>query len=93
MKRMKRVYDFGTGIPYTDEDLERLLVGITTVPNAGACMTCSWFTSYSTEICRGPITCIKWVDCGKCCPLTGRDSLIPFETCRYFLIDPLMAQG
>ena len=90
---MEDMYDFGTGIPYTDEDLERILAGITTVPNNGACYACRWFSPYSSEICQGPISCVKWAECGKCCPLTGRCSLVPFETCPHFQMDPLMSQA
>ena len=90
---MNEVFDYGTGVPYTHEDLEVLFRGETARRNGvPRCATCTWFDSTSCELCRGPVTCEKWVKCGKCCPLTGRTSLVEFETCPQFRVDLLMCQ-
>lgn len=88
---MEEVFDFGTGTPYTDDDLETLFTGQVPQMRANAsCAACNWFDPDSDELCRGPITCVKWMDCGKCCPLTGRLNLVEFEGCAHFQLDPLM---
>ncbi|OPY68848.1 MAG: hypothetical protein A4E57_01534 [Syntrophorhabdaceae bacterium PtaU1.Bin034] len=90
---MDEVFDYGTGVPYTYEDLEVLFAGKVTSRREGrGCSTCGWFDAASCELCRGPVTCSKWAECGKCCPLTGRVSLVEFETCPQFTIDPIMCQ-
>lgn len=90
---MNEVFDYGTGVPYTHEDLEALFSGepASREERAG-CDSCKWFDPASCELCHGPITCQKWAECGKCCPLTGRSSLVEFETCPQFMIDFLMCQ-
>jgi hypothetical protein len=89
---MEEVFDFGTGTPYTHEDLEILFRGQSAgVIKCNSCTACSWFDEDSEDLCRGPITCVKWMDCGKCCPLTGRLDLIEFERCTHFKVDPVMA--
>ena len=90
---MSEVFDYGTGVPYTHEDLEALFRGETASRKEGPnCDSCTWFDAASCELCRGPVTCEKWVGCGKCCPLTGRTSLVEFETCPQFRIDLFMCQ-
>ena len=89
---MEEVFDFGTGTPYTYEDIESLFGGrVSQVRKHPSCAVCVWFDPDSEELCQGPITCVKWIDCGKCCPLTGRVTLIDFEGCRHFRVDPVMA--
>ena len=90
---MNEVFDYGTGVPYTQEDLEALFWGETVSRRREpSCATCKWFDAASCELCGGPTTCIKWAECGKCCPLTGRTSLVEFETCPQFQVDPIMCQ-
>ncbi len=90
---MEEVFDYGTGVPYTLEDLEVLFAGRPACRNNGpTCGECGWFDASSTELCQGPVTCTKWVHCGKCCPLTGRTNLVGFEKCPQFEIDLIMAQ-
>jgi hypothetical protein len=89
---MDEVFDYGTGVPYTHEDLEVLFRGkVTRRTERPTCASCIWFDQASSELCRGPVTCAKWVDCGKCCPLTGRASLVEFESCPQFKVDLIMA--
>lgn len=88
---MSEVFDYGTGVPYTDEDLDVFFTGKVSRRRQGpSCAACSWFAAASSELCRGPVTCVKWAECGKCCGLTGRASLIDFETCPQFQVDPIM---
>jgi hypothetical protein len=90
---MAEVFDYGTGVPYTYEDLEALFTGKASMVCKNLnCASCTWFDPASSEICRGPATCVKWVECGRCCPLTGRTSLVDFETCPQFMADPIMCQ-
>jgi hypothetical protein len=90
---MVEVFDYGTGVPYTHEDLETLFRGKPAEVRKGPnCATCLWFDASSCELCQGPATCGKWAECGKCCPLTGRTSLVDFETCPQFVIDLIMSQ-
>lgn len=90
---MNEVFDYGTGVPYTHEDLEILFTGAVARRRGELnCSACSWFDAASCELCRGPATCIKWAECGKCCPLTGRTSLVDFETCPQFRVDMIMCQ-
>ncbi len=90
---MNEVFDYGTGVPYTHEDLETLFRGEPAQRRERPdCGSCHWFEAASYELCRGPVICQKWEECGKCCPLTGRASLIEFETCPQFRIDLLMCQ-
>lgn len=90
---MNEVFDYGTGVPYTHEDLEALFRGEPALRSERpGCGVCQWFDAASCELCRGPVTCEKWAECGKCCPLTGRISLVEFETCPQFRIDTLMCQ-
>jgi hypothetical protein len=90
---MNEVFDYGTGVPYTHEDLEVLFRGEITRRREGpSCSECWWFDAASCELCRGPATCAKWADCGKCCPLAGRTSLVEFETCPQFRADLIMCQ-
>jgi hypothetical protein len=93
VKKMAEVFDYGTGVPYTYEDLEALFKGeVIAIRKGPNCSKCSWFDAASCELCRGPATCMKWANCGKCCALTGRTSLIDFETCPQFVVDPIMCQ-
>jgi len=88
---MDEVFDYGTGVPYTHEDLEVLFRGkVTPHRDGSACCLCAWFDAASVELCLGPATCVKWAECAKCCPLTGRMPLIGFETCPQFRVDRLM---
>ena len=90
---MKEVFDYGTGVPYTHEDLEALFSGEAerrTVEQT--CFGCMWFDPASSELCQGPATCAKWAKCAKCCPLAGRASLVDFESCPQFEVDLIMAQ-
>ncbi len=90
---MEEIFDYGTGVPYTHEDLEALFDGKETKRREScSCSVCGWFDRGSDELCLGPATCVKWADCGKCCPLTGRTSLVEFETCPKFRVDPIMCQ-
>ncbi len=90
---MNEVFDYGTGVPYTHEDLETLFTGAVARRRKKLnCSACKWFDATSCELCRGPATCIKWAECGKCCPLTGRTSLVDFETCPQFRVDMIMCQ-
>jgi hypothetical protein len=90
---MDEVFDYGTGVPYTHEDLEVLFRGkVTRRIDGSACSLCAWFDAASVELCPGPATCVKWAECAKCCALTGRTSLVRFETCPQFQVDPLMCQ-
>jgi hypothetical protein len=90
---VNEVFDYGTGVPYTHEDLETLFSGEPVLVSEGSkCRSCRWFDAASCELCGGPVTCQKWADCGKCCPLTGRTSLVEFETCPQFRIDLIMSQ-
>jgi hypothetical protein len=90
---MNEVFDYGTGVPYTFEDLEVFFAGKETKRREGpSCWRCQWFDAASTELCRGPATCLKWAECGKCCGLTGRRLLVQFETCPQFKVDPIMCQ-
>jgi hypothetical protein len=90
---MNEVFDYGTGVPYTDDDLDTLFRGkVAKIRLIQSCANCIWFDVASCELCRGPVTCIKWSDCGKCCPLTGRTSLVDFETCPQFKVDQIMCQ-
>lgn len=91
---MNEVFDYGTGVPYTHEDLETLFRGepVRRKIEGPNCAACQWFDAASCELCRGPVTCQKWAECGKCCPLTGRTSLVEFETCPQFRIDLIMCQ-
>jgi len=89
---MSEVFDYGTGVPYTDEDLEALFRGkVARFKENPSCTFCPWYDIGSSELCRGPVTCTKWADCGKCCPLTGRTSLVEFETCPQFKVDLIMS--
>ena len=90
---MNEVFDYGTGVPYTHEDLEALFSGEAerrTVEQT--CFGCMWFDPASSELCQGPATCAKWAKCAKCCPLAGRASLVDFESCPQFKVDLIMAQ-
>jgi hypothetical protein len=90
---MNEVFDYGTGVPYTHEDLEALFSGEAerrTVEQT--CFGCMWFDPASSELCQGPATCAKWAKCAKCCPLAGRTSLVDFESCPQFEVDLIMAQ-
>ena len=90
---MNEVFDYGTGVPYTHEDLEALFSGEAerrTVEQT--CFGCMWFDPASSELCQGPATCAKWAKCAKCCPLAGRTSLVDFEGCPQFEVDLIMAQ-
>jgi hypothetical protein len=92
---MSEVFDYGTGVPYTHEDLETLFRGEPARRKKGRrpnCASCGWFDAASRELCRGPVTCQKWAECSKCCPLSGRISLVEFESCPQFRIDPTMCQ-
>jgi hypothetical protein len=90
---MNEVFDYGTGVPYTYEDLEVFFAGKQHQRREGpSCAACAWFDAASSELCQGPATCIKWAECGKCCPLTGRSSLVEFESCPQFRIDRIMCQ-
>ena len=90
---MEEVFDYGTGVPYTHEDLEILFGGKDASRSDGpTCGCCGWFDASSMELCRGPVTCAKWAECGKCCPLTGRATLVGFESCPQFKVDLIMAQ-
>ncbi len=90
---MEEVYDFGVGVPFTYEDLEIIFTGKQVKrKTASTCASCEWFDPDSSEICNGPVTCLKWAECAKCCSLTGRSTLVPFEECRHFEVDPIMAQ-
>ncbi|MGA3174661.1 MAG: hypothetical protein ABSE25_09605 [Syntrophorhabdales bacterium] len=90
---MEEVFDYGTGVPYTYEDLEVLFGGEVARREVGpTCHGCGWFDAASCELCQGPVTCAKWVQCGKCCPLTGRTNLVEFERCPQFVVDLIMAQ-
>jgi hypothetical protein len=90
---MDEVFDYGTGVPYTHEDLEALFRGEVERRKEGpTCAACNWFDAASCELCQGPATCVKWAKCGKCCPLDGRASLIEFERCPQFKVDLIMAQ-
>ncbi len=90
---MNEVFDYGTGLPYTHEDLEVLFGGKQATRNEGFnCSSCNWFDGSSSELCQGPATCVKWAECGKCCLLTGRSLLVDFETCPQFKIDLIMCQ-
>ena len=90
---MNEVFDYGTGVPYTHEDLEVLFRGEVERRNEGpTCSGCNWFDAASGELCQGPATCAKWAKCGKCCPLAGRASLVEFESCPQFEVDLIMAQ-
>jgi hypothetical protein len=91
---MNEVFDYGTGVPYTYEDLETLFLGeaVSKRREGPSCSGCPWFDASSCELCRGPVTCRKWADCGKCCALTGRASLVEFETCPHFRVDFIMCQ-
>ncbi len=93
MAPKNEVFDYGTGVPYTHEDLEILFGGrVERRKGEPRCSTCRWFDASSGELCRGPVSCIKWVGCSKCCPLTGRATLVEFETCPQFQVDPIMCQ-
>jgi hypothetical protein len=90
---MNEVFDYGTGVPYTHEDLEVLFGGeVARRREKPSCALCRWFDAASSELCRGPTTCVKWAECGKCCALTGRTPLVEFETCPQFEIDLIMCQ-
>ncbi|MGD0488482.1 MAG: hypothetical protein ABSB94_14970 [Syntrophorhabdales bacterium] len=90
---MNEVFDYGTGVPYTHEDLEVLFRGEVERRKEGPrCSACAWFDAASCELCQGPATCVKWAKCGKCCSLAGRASLVEFESCPQFKVDPIMAQ-
>jgi hypothetical protein len=90
---MSEIFDYGTGVPYTDEDLDLLFRGkASRKRHEPTCAGCKWYSAASPELCRGPVTCVKWAKCGKCCGLTGRTSLIDFEACPQFEIDPIMCQ-
>jgi hypothetical protein len=89
---MDNLYDLGTDVPYTYEDLEVLFHHKVLSPKKGArCETCTWFETDYTAPCAGPLTCAKWIACGKCCPLTGRAELIDFEQCPHFSVDLIMS--
>jgi hypothetical protein len=89
---MDNLYDLGTDVPYTDEDLEVLFHHKEINRNRSAqCAACRWLETDWNTLCAGPLTCAKWMTCGKCCPLTGRAELIDFERCPHFKVDPLMS--
>lgn len=89
---MDNLYDLGTDVPYTYEDLEVLFRRKELSPNRGAqCAVCRWFEASGEALCAGPLTCAKWTACGKCCPLTGRTELIDFEQCPHFKVDLVMS--
>lgn len=89
---MSEVFDYGTGVPYTHEDLEVLFSGVVARRREEpSCTVCRWFDAGSSELCRGPATCVKWAKCGKCCPLTRRTSLVDFQTCPLFEVDLIMS--
>jgi hypothetical protein len=86
------LYDLGTDVPYTDEDLEVLFQHKDLNARRGVrCCGCTWFEPDCDTLCGGPLTCTKWLACGKCCPLTGRAELIDFEQCPHYRVDPLMS--
>ena len=71
---MNEVFDYGTGV-LTHTRIWRRSSGESRPgkKKGPTAARAEWFDAASCELCRGPVTCQKWAECGKCCPSDGQD--------------------